>query len=420
MNPSFQRKFFLIALSLPFFLMQSCMQSDASGNAKGTIIPGTKDLVEIKIDPDATLANATTSSFIDSIRYVPLETSSESMFSTISQLEVTAKYYILWDQTTNCIYFFNKDGSFAKKITDKDKNLKIPFKKIDHFTVNEEKAELSFNDSYTRYVYFYNLEGEFIRQEPKPKFIGVSYASLGDYDFYFQSYDALGMTASHIPASNLVVTKDQKQSALYFPFDTLTVDYTDIYAVDQAFYNNQDGIFNFSRPYDYNIYSIDADANVENTFKVVLPPVRTVPEDFMSNKSYKNKRMAYTNSNHQVIYAITDFYRTGSNITFRLLGHSYNQAFVYSLKSHKLRSLIDYISDKSSYLLPFCSGKVHAVESAKNLISSVDAVTLFRAKLNLSGNPSWAQGLPASLKKFYQSDNLQNPVLTIFSLKQEI
>ena len=348
-----------------------------------------------------------------------MQTNKRSAFGEISQMEVTSKYYIIWDAVSNSILFFTKEGRFFTKITNTDKSVKTPYKKINQFTVNEQKNELVFNDVHSPYLYFYTLEGKFIKNIEKPDYIGSTFISFADYSLYLQGYDSSSSKSLQIPPSNLIITKDGEKKAWYLPFDTLALNYTDLFTVGKSFYNNQNGIIHFSTTYDYNIYSIDSSAHMFNSFRFVMPATNAIPNDFMIDAKYKDKRMAYTNSNEEVIYSVTDFYQNNNDITFRLFGHSINQTFSYNLKTGNLKSLSNIVSDKFTYMLPIIKRKIHALDSRKNLISSIDAITLFDAKFKLGGNKTWDSSLPASLKEFFKSDNQQNEVLTIMRLKQE-
>lgn len=74
----------------------------------------------IRIAPASALVTSDTLLF-DSITYLPLETTRESEFSSITQLEVTDEHFIILDERLQTILFFNKDGTFYKKITQKTK-----------------------------------------------------------------------------------------------------------------------------------------------------------------------------------------------------------------------------------------------------------------------------------------------------------
>lgn len=69
----------------------------------------------LRLDPGST-RGITVSQLFDEVKFVPLETTPESLFGEISRLEVANNCYIISDQDTHCILLFNLDGSFKTKI----------------------------------------------------------------------------------------------------------------------------------------------------------------------------------------------------------------------------------------------------------------------------------------------------------------
>src|SRR5689334_22569280 len=80
------------------------------------IIPVDSSKTEtLRIDPsNAVGGNA--SDFFTEVNYIPLETTGESLFGSISKLEITDDYFIIFDYNTHAILIFNKDGKFHAKI----------------------------------------------------------------------------------------------------------------------------------------------------------------------------------------------------------------------------------------------------------------------------------------------------------------
>ena len=414
------RKFSFIALVMFAFFEIGCKRKVELVYGPNTFHVNEKGLIDISIDPNDAKKEEITSTFVDSITYLPLQTSPESTFGSITQLEVTPDAYIIWDEVTNAILFFNKKGEFISKISNKDTKVSIPYKKIDHFAIDLKKKELMFNDRHSALVYYYDLNGKFLRTAKKPAYIIPAYTIFNGLKIYYQSYNFRQLTSIGQPACNVAIVDQDNKMKFYLPYDTTAVDFDDTKGVGQWFFNNQNGFLNFSVPYDYNVYTIDSAGKVSVAFHLTMPDVYSVPEDFMTNSTYLGKRKKYTDSNNEIIYGITDFYRFGDNVVFRLYGHAYDQIFTYNLKSKNLRSLVGYVSDKKTYGLPIAKYAIHALDDKGHFISSLSAGALFNLKLMRAGNQEWEESLPDQLKKFFESDNLQNPVLTFISLKQKI
>ncbi|MBK8087175.1 MAG: 6-bladed beta-propeller [Chitinophagaceae bacterium] len=66
-------------------------------------------------DPNSTIG-APASRVFESISYIPLETTRQSLFGQISRLVVTDQYFIIFDYDTQGLYFFDRSGKFIKNI----------------------------------------------------------------------------------------------------------------------------------------------------------------------------------------------------------------------------------------------------------------------------------------------------------------
>jgi len=104
-------------------------------------------VMTVRIDPSNAVGGNISDVFSE-VNYIPLETTSESLFGSISKLEITDDYYIILDQNTHCILFFTKDGKFHNKIKSKEG------RPIDNFSVNKFTKQVVFSyDNYQTYTY---------------------------------------------------------------------------------------------------------------------------------------------------------------------------------------------------------------------------------------------------------------------------
>lgn len=373
--------------------------------------------IEVRIDPSSAQLDNDISEHFSSVDYLPLETTKQSSFAEMSQLETTSKSYIIWDAISNSIIIFNKSGKFISKIANTDKSVDAPFRKINNFSVDEKKGELMFSDAYSEFIYFYTLEGKFIKKTKRPKPFGVYYTSQQKFNAYLLGYAPSYSKTSGKPAHNFVLEKSNGQVELYLPFDTAAIEYSDIFATHQSFYDNKNGVINFSCSYNYNIFTIDSSAAVWNSFRFIMPAVNTVPDDFLTNASYKHKRSEYSSSRPDVVYAITDFYQIQNQVVFTIDSYGGHDIFTYDLTNGDLISLSKLKPDKSSYSLPAVGKRIYALDTDGKLISSFSAATMFTFKTQFEGDKNWINSLSKPLKQFYQKGSQQNPLLVIFKLR---
>jgi len=81
-------------------------------NAYSNILADTLKRISIRFESDKTPSNE----LFSSIDYLPLETTSESFFGTIDQIEFTDTQIIILDKKTKGVYVFDREGAFLFKI----------------------------------------------------------------------------------------------------------------------------------------------------------------------------------------------------------------------------------------------------------------------------------------------------------------
>src|SRR5690606_34741442 len=62
----------------------------------------------IRIDP-ATSMGGTVSDIFEEVRFIPLETTKESLFSRIGDMQVTDRYFIIYDHNGNNVVIYTKE-----------------------------------------------------------------------------------------------------------------------------------------------------------------------------------------------------------------------------------------------------------------------------------------------------------------------
>src|SRR5690606_790590 len=85
-------------------------------NSQGQESPvDTSTIRTLRIDP-TTASGGNMSQVFDEINFIPLETTKESIFGDIGQLEVTENLFIVFDHDTKCILIFDRKGKYKTKI----------------------------------------------------------------------------------------------------------------------------------------------------------------------------------------------------------------------------------------------------------------------------------------------------------------
>lgn len=359
-----------------------------------------------------------TGNFVDSIEFIPLETTAQSEFAEIAQLECVNDKYLILDKNTNQIFFFTKKGKFIRKISPNDNGMPFPFKKVVHFNIDKPAGRLYFDDIQSKNVFEFDLDGNFLKVYEKNREdykIREQYHSK-DYLIKYFAYKSLsdGGELSY----NIKVRKDNGAEDVYLPFDAAVIDRQDVYGVNRYFFESGDRLF-FVMPYDQNIYCFDGLGPMRRAFEFKFPDNLGLPESFTTDPKYKGLRKQFLKEHESSIYSITDFSKIGQKLVFRLVGVKYSEKFLYDLSTKRLINLNKYISDSLSYYLPILGNHILGVDGNKiiSTLTSKKVVSLVNFKNKQIGYQGF---LPESVKTVYDNGNDQNPVLMLTSFKDEI
>lgn len=340
---------------------------------------------KIRIDP-ALAKGASVSEVFREVSYLPLETTKNSRFGRIDQLIVTDEYYIILDYDTNSILIFYKSGKFHSKIKGRVVSNADPFSRIRFVSVNKAAKELSFKAGEFR-INVYDFNGRFIRDE----------MIIEARDFYyfrnevvvFSSFNLKQLKDGINPKSYELIW--QKRNTTYkqgFDYDVSNP----VFAVGDRLYqgptqfsdSGYDSLIYFSRPYDYNIYSITPDS-IWSQFLFVFPLSVSVPKDFTESKIYFNKRFLYlVKQNPNIIYSVNRFLKIGDILSFSLSNNNPlgNSNFLFNETTNSLFSLNEIFADSTNFYLPVKSLISPGILTAHDgyFFSGVSSAEMFTAR----------------------------------------
>ena len=407
----FKSSFYSFILSVLFFC--------ASSNAHGQDIPNNmiaENPVEIRIDPRSAVASELPAKEIFSgIEFIPLERSKKSSFTTIDQLEFAGDYMFLFEKNNSiingaknsAIFIFNKNGKFQVKIS----NFRSSY-----FAVNYQAEEIVFRDFNSKGNWlFYNFKGNLLRTEPVPfgfttfSFLGKNLVSHYQNYFFNASSGDILILKPEIRDYNLIVTKDFKEvDSFYLKFNKAVLgDSPELYAVGKNFYNSQKRYF--IPEYEYKVYSLSSEG-ISSEFNFVFPALNSIPTNFLSLD--KVLRANYT-KNKYAIYAISDFYKVGEILTFRLnYNNSLPQTFFYDINTAIATAYSAIKPDVSSSSLPL--GKTIVGADQNYFYSFLSAKELAKYKKNNVTKTS-IKTLPSALRAYFTSEN-ENPIMLRFKM----
>lgn len=318
------------------------------------------DMVTLRIDPQ-NARGAAVSQVFDEVKFIPLETTKESLFGSISDLKIVKGNFIIFDWDTKAILIFTKDGKYKSKIDasriekDKADNSKTEFY---GFNVSEENNESLIQIYTAKYSFYFNLEGKQVK-----KVLTKDVKSNNDFKF------ANNKTAVR-PGFLLKNGKDStyyevgifnnKDSVGYFPYSVKRYETDEFWGGGPRFY--QYGVDNemlYLNYYDYNLYKITP-SKLSLAYRVVFPINNSLPKDWMTNPIYLKKRGEYFRNNPKVFYALSNTYLIGNNLYLKMHDYSWGadvkKSLIYNIKSSELTSIQDIEPDSLSSFLPITDG----------------------------------------------------------------
>lgn len=197
-----------------YFLSVSC-----GHNENKTLIREGGEGERVVINPEKIVKDyAMASVFVDSIEYIPLETSHEGLVGRIKAIyEWKGRFYI-WDEQSDAIFIFSERGDFLKKIAAKGRGPK-EYIAINLFYQNYRNGDLYIRCDRSMSILQYDAEGVFIKRIPCD-FITMDFVLLGE--------DSLVLYGGKMPNQKvfqktfpeqwrLVMMKDEKLLQKKFP-----------------------------------------------------------------------------------------------------------------------------------------------------------------------------------------------------------
>lgn len=400
-------------LLIPIFFLLGCEGKVPNSSE----IRDHESFQELNITPEKSIS-LKTQDFIDTVQFIPLETTKESEFSEVSQIECLPDRYIILDKSTSQILFFNKDGKFIAKISSDNSKLPVSYEKIVDFTVDRYKKKVYFSDLYSTNVFEFSLNGDFLNVSKKSN---LDYAVRENHHIHDQRIRYLSYKA---PADNqgapynLTVFKDDAILRTYLPFDTAVIDRNDVYGAKNYFFESGDVLF-FTMPYSEEVYRFDKSGEISRAFHFTFPEQLRIPKDFTKSEQYKGQRKRFLKDNGDKIYLITNFYQLNNNLVFRLIGGKYSDLFFYNLSNQSLISLKRFVSDSTTNYLPIIGESILGIDNGK-MLSSLPSKKFIGQINNRGKQGNGINSLPKDIRAIYERGNNQNPILLLTSLKSEI
>ena len=392
----------------------------------------------LRIDPGFA-SGAPVSQVFEEVKYIPLETTKESLFGTINRLEISPDYFIILDNSTNAILLFNKNGTYHTKISIKGSEV-YSFKyekeanRIRVFSTNtqqlarqvREKAETDSAGASAllkRFikVNYYDTDGKSLKVPSSNHILTPEnfYSVTLPGGFSFSNFALAGEVMPSTTAFELNLNKNGQIYQSYFPYNKkqAIARYGRYLPNPGGFSQSQnDTIYYFTRPLEYSIYELTPHS-LKEKYQVIFPMKNTVPQSFIEDKKSLNERRDFLRDNPSIVTGLSDIYERTDRLFFKINNNEgwrrRSSNMLYFLKTGRLVSLNQLSPDSLSSFLPVTDG-AFAYESFKasddtHFYTYISSLRLFGA---LESNDSKNIPPPADLEQYFKKGNKKdNPVI---------
>ncbi len=341
-------------------------------------------LEKLRLDPDAAMGG-TVSQYIQGLRYITFESTEKSAFGNIDQLEITDQYYLILDRETSSVLIFNKQGKLHARIEGKKINPQHPV--FYNFTYDKSTRLIAID--YLLSVFYFDLNGTLIKKQKRRfnQYYGTKTELGSQFAGYYNYSLAQPSSSKDSQAYELMVFENGTLTAKYLPYkinpalaeEQSAQNHTDFYP-DGAI----DSIVYYVRDYDYKVYRLTP-RTLQAKYEFIFPLQYSLPANFATDSSYNLKRAQYCRTHKEMVYKLTNFFKQGDFIFFKLVNNSFSPlSYVYNTKTQSLVCINKIVSDAFSYYLPITDAEIGGVDFTNHGILQFDGTNMYTAYSSLA------------------------------------
>lgn len=384
--------------------------------------------IQIYVDP-ASAPGIKASKFIDSIDFIPLETTKESKYNNSYSLILAKDQFLTMDNVDNTLFVFDKKtGKFLYKFKNKKKRYKISsiqyvpsrnaviIKSINNnYTISADKALKLIKrwkgkniSKYVSMQWLY-LDSSFKKKSTNaPSIVLNSNITYFDNGFIFRNYSYDKYSKDSILYRIVQYDSSNQVKHMYFPYLNLPKLWSSYnnYALSLPVGSTlNESTMLFQLDYSPIIYEIFPDTIVER-YRFIFPMTNVMPSNFNSLKF--NNNINYEKYKGQNIKAISyPFIMLDHNkyLIFGLttLGNNYMH---FLLLNNIVYNLDKLTSDSSIYNLPTNIFSENIAWQDKSYLYAItNAATILNNRQDLLDNKNVSQSFKDYLLKMTKEDN---------------
>lgn len=412
------------------------------------IISACAQPTKLYIDPENAMGG-TVSQVFDEIKYIPLETTKESLFGEVNRMVVTNKYFIVWDHYTNAILIFTREGKYHAKISGGKWEIKEFSYDRQHQSITvscfDEKSLIAnpallqliekdmsqISRILRKYISFkvYDLDGKYSSEADYKDIFGISNSmpvKMGEnYTVLYDKY--ANKTLPDSVSSQLRIFEGSTLHKKYFPYN-MKKDIATCGSLGGRGSGGgltptkNDSIFYFTHSLDNTIYQLSP-SELLSKYEMIFPLANSIPKEYFSDTtSAENKREEYFEKHPDYITSIEWINYIGDLMFFDLRYSSYNRRnLFYGLETGSLYDLSKVSGDSTNCFLPVSKmayGSTSIAFEGGDFYLNLSSLVMFQAKDETAEKQSV---YPDSLKEYFKNESRKsNPVIVQIKPKQTL
>ncbi len=327
-------------------------------------------LQKIYLNPQSN-SNGKQSSFVDSIRFIPLETERKVILPEYFELEVTPQLFLVKDYTNGKLLIYSRQGSFLKEIDYKkkaenfypvyqqQKNQVVFFGNNKNFLLNKRDnlvIRLNWknprNRKYFRKYIIDLSDTSFTVKKVAPGESDIMNAFSFYGDFYWQGQIETSSLYKDSLGYEIRIYKNSEPVKAFFPYNRIN-EPRFLYTQESSFYSKTDTsyIHTITRPFCDTIYKLVNDS-LFPAYQLVLPLENSLPPTFFT-KPFKNKteRENFNQNNGWLLHQVYNFYETTSSILLLVQYLNNLEFYIYQKNTNTTFKTKNIRPDSSQYNL---------------------------------------------------------------------
>ncbi len=236
--------------------------------------------VRIAVDLSDEMKVLDVSMFADSVHYIPLETSEQSLIGKVDKLVIRDSLIYVLDRSKNRgIYVFSFEGKFLQKIGNVGQG---PGEYAEPTDISIYGNTVYVYDQYTHRISLFDRDGNYLSAKKVP-FFSMGFHVFNDSTFVFNTPDADNY---HLPAlvGYSVLLSDSTWKVRKRGFYRELDKYTAVWIPEN--FQGQDTLVYYHAPFSGNIFTIDAEGNATQRFTLDFGD-KALPEKYLEEANRK-------------------------------------------------------------------------------------------------------------------------------------